>query len=133
MTSASKSISRAAAITPEEMAQYKATARRRWQAEQAARQVRHAQAWEVARQAADLLKRDFGVQRVVAFGSLLYPYRFDERSDVDLAAWGLTSRNWLKAWGAVQNLSREIEVDVVDVNTCSPGLLAVIEAEGVDL
>lgn len=120
-------------ISAEEMAVYKATARRRWEAEKQRNLARHAQAWELAREAAALLKRDFQVTRVVVFGSLLHPHRFDERSDVDLAAWGLTTKNWLKAMAAVHELSRDIELNVVDVKRCSPELLAVIEQEGDEL
>ena len=117
-------------ISAKEMAVYKATARRRWEAEKQRNLARHAHAWELARAAAVLLKRDFQVTRVVVFGSLLHPHRFDERSDVDLAAWGLTTKNWLKAMAGVHELSRDIELNVVDVARCSPELLAVIEQEG---
>jgi predicted nucleotidyltransferase len=73
------------------------------------------------------------VTRVVLFGSLPQPARFTLWSDVGLAAWGLTPANWLKAIGAVSRLSDEIELNLVDVETCSPALLAVIEREGVPL
>lgn len=117
-------------ISMKAMAQYRQTARLRWEREQAQREARRAQAWQLARQAADLLRRDFGVGRVVLFGSLIHPDRFSPHSDVDLAAWGLTSKNWLKAMAAVRYLSDEIELNLVDVGCCSPELLAVIEQEG---
>jgi predicted nucleotidyltransferase len=120
-------------ITPEEMKAYKRTARARWQSEQKQLADRRDKAWKLANQAARLLKEQFGVQRVAAFGSLTHPDRFTRWSDVDLAAWGLTSDNWLKAIGAVNSLSREIELNLVDVTTVSPELYAVIEKEGVDL
>ena len=120
-------------ITPEEMKAYKRTARARWQSEQKQLGDRRERAWQLANQAARLLKEQFGVQRVVAFGSLIHPDRFTRWSDVDLAAWGLTSSNWLKAIGAVNSLSREIELNLVDVTTVSPELYAVIEREGVNL
>jgi predicted nucleotidyltransferase len=90
-------------------------------------------AWQLARRAAAMLKEQYGVSRVVLFGSLIHPDRFTVRSDVDLAAWGLTSANWLKAIGAVRNLSREIELNLVDVSTCSSELLAIVEQEGLPL
>lgn len=113
-------------ITPEEMAQYRRAARRRWQQEQARRE----RAWQLARQAADLLRQKYGVERVVVFGSLTHPDRFSLHSDLDMAAWGLTAKNWLKAMGAVRYLSEEIEVNLVDAGCCSPELLAVIERDG---
>ena len=67
------------------------------------------------------------------FGSLAHPDRFTLWSDVDLAAWGLTPTNWLKAIGAIRELSDEIELNVVDVEWCSPQLLAAIGREGVSL
>ncbi|MFN8499752.1 MAG: nucleotidyltransferase domain-containing protein [Anaerolineae bacterium] len=120
-------------ISEEEMAVYKRTALRRLEAERRRRDARRVRGWELAREAAALLKRDYGAARVVAFGSLLDPERFTEQSDVDVAAWGLTSANWLKAMGAVQDLSREIEINLVDVGACSPALLAAIERDGVEL
>jgi predicted nucleotidyltransferase len=117
-------------ISAEQMQVYRRTARQRWQAEQAQLARRRERAWELARQAAEMLRRDFAAVRVVVFGSLVQEGRFTEWSDVDLAAWGLDSKNWLKAIGAVQRLSDEIELNVVDVGSCSPELLAAIEREG---
>jgi predicted nucleotidyltransferase len=120
-------------IPVEEMEKYKRTARRRWEHEQMDRQARREKAWQLAGQAAALLKRGFDVERVAVFGSLIHPGRFNASSDVDLAAWGLTPTNWLKAMAAVRNLSDEIDLNLVDVECVSPELLKVIEREGVDL
>ena len=120
-------------IPAEQMEQYKRTARTRWQAEKERQDSRRERAWQLAHQAAKLLKREYGVQRVMLFGSLTYPDRFTLWSDVDLAAWGLTPASWLKAIGAVRELSDAIELNLVDVECCSPGLLAAIEREGVPL
>ena len=120
-------------IPAEQMEQYKRTARARGQAERERRDARRERAWQLARQTAELLKRDYDVQRVVVFGSLIQSDRFTQRSDVDLAAWGLTSANWLRAIGAVNELSDEIELNLVDVACCSPELLAAIERDGVPL
>jgi predicted nucleotidyltransferase len=122
-------------IPDEQLKEYKRTARVRWQAEKAHTVARRARAWELAKQAAELLKRDYQVQRVVVFGSLVQPDRFTAYSDVDLAAWGLTSANWLKAIGAVRHLDRtgDIEINLVDTACCSDELLAAIERDGVSL
>ncbi len=120
-------------ISPEHMADYKRTARERWLAEKRQTAARRERAWRLAREAATLLKDNYGVRRVVAFGSLIHEGRFHLRSDVDLAAWGLTATNWLKAIGAVASLSNQIELNLVDVECCSPELLTVIEREGVPL
>ncbi len=120
-------------IPAEEMAQYRQTARRREAERRGRHEARRVQAWELAREAANLLRRHYGVERVAVFGSILSPDLFDDRSDVDLAAWGLTSVNWLRAIVAVQSLSREIELNLVDVDCCSPELRRVIERDGVML
>lgn len=122
-------------IPPKEMEEYRRTARARWQAEQKRRDARRERAWQLARRAAELLKREYGVRRLVVFGSLTHEGRFSEWSDVDLAAWGLTSANWLRAMSAVNGLpeAREIELNLVDVECCSPELLTLIERDGVPL
>ena len=120
-------------ISAEQMEQYKRTARLRWEQEQEQREKRREIAWELARRAAKLLKKEYNAQQVVLFGSVIDSSRFTIWSDVDLAAWGLTSANWLRAIAAVRDLSGEIELNLVDVNCCSPELLKVIEQEGVPL
>ena len=122
-------------IPAEELKQYKRAARARWRAEQERVAARRERAWELARQAAELLKREYNVQRVIIFGSLTHADSFTAWSDVDLAAWGLTSANWLKAIGAVRRLGDGdgIELNLVDVECCSPELLAAIERDGVSL
>lgn len=120
-------------IAAEEMEQYRRTARARWQRERKRSEARRERAWQLARQAATLLKEAYDVQRVVVFGSLAHPDRFTPWSDVDLAAWGLTSANWLGAMAAVRELSGEVELNLVDVACCSPELLVAIEREGVPL
>ena len=120
-------------MNEEQLTRYKRTARARHRWEQRQRQARQDHAWKAARQAAALLKREFGAQQVVVFGSLIHPRRFTRWSDVDLAAWGLTARNWLQASAAVRALSDEIEMNLVDVACCPADLQAVIEREGVPL
>lgn len=120
-------------ISAQEMEQYKQTARARWRARAARAKARRAHAWTVAREAAELLKTEFGVERVAVFGSAIHPGRFTLWSDLDLAAWGLTANNWLRAMGAVRQMSEEIEVNLVDVAACSPQLRQAIEEEGVIL
>jgi len=116
-----------------DMARYRASAQARWRSERAQRDRRRQRAWRLAEQAAALLKAQYGVEQVSVFGSLTHPDRFTEWSDVDLAAWGLTTANWLKASAAVRALASDIELNVVDVSVCSSELLAAIVREGVSL
>lgn len=120
-------------VTPEEMALYQATARRRWEQEQRELAQRQERAWELARQAATLLRERFDATRVVVFGSLVHQDCFTPWSDIDLAAWGIRPKDTFRAIGAVMDIDREIEINLVDVATCRPSLLTTIEREGVEL
>ncbi|MCL0076883.1 nucleotidyltransferase domain-containing protein [Dehalococcoidia bacterium] len=120
----------AAELTVEELEVYRRAARRRkWREPQ----ERRRRAWVLARRAADLLRERFRARRVVVFGSLVHEACFTPRSDVDLAAWGLRPEDTFRALGAVQYLDADIEVNLIDVATCSPSPLAVIELEGVEV
>jgi predicted nucleotidyltransferase len=112
---------------------YIETLRRRRRQTMMQRQARYQRAWQLAREAAELLRREYGATRVVVFGSLLRPSMFDDRSDVDIAAWGIAPQDTLRAMSAVAYLDKQIEVNLVDVNTCQPGVLHTIEHEGVDV
>jgi len=120
-------------ITPEQMAGYREGYRRRKAQRAQILTARHARAWQVARAGAALLKERFGAARVTVFGSVLRPERFSERSDVDLAVWGLDERLYLKAVSALLDLDPGISVDLVEAEFARPALLAVIEEEGVAL
>jgi predicted nucleotidyltransferase len=120
-------------LSAEELAQYRQTAMRR-QLERASKmKARMAQAWELARKAAQALREQYHAERVVVFGSLLHEARFTEWSDVDIAAWGIPADQTFRAIGTVMDVDQSFEINLVDVNTCTPSLLQVIEQEGVDL
>jgi predicted nucleotidyltransferase len=123
----------AKAVTPKELAAYRAAARRRWEQEQHERARRRKRAWEVARQAAQLLKKEFGATRVAVFGSLARTDSFTRWSDVDLAAWGLRPEDTFRAMGAVMDLDKKIKVNLVDIEVCRPSVRAAIEREGIEL
>ncbi len=120
-------------ITPEQMAAYKAGARRRQERERQALRERERRAWELARQAATALREQFGVSRVVVFGSLVHPGWFTPWSDVDIAAWGIKPEDTFRAIGVVMDLDTDIPLNLVDVGACSASLLETIERDGVPL
>lgn len=120
-------------ITKEQMASYRATARRREQARKEKFALRHKRAWQVAREAAGLLKEQFGAKQVGLFGSVLEPEFFDQRSDVDLAVWGLNEKDYYRAVARLLDIEPSISVDLVEVEFASPRLRATIEKEGVIL
>lgn len=96
---------------------------------------RYDQAWQVARQAADLLKSSFEAQRVVVFGSLIHRTAFTQWSDIDLAAWGIPVDRFYNAVAALTDLSRDFKIDLVapDTDILNDRLRKHIEEEGIGL
>ncbi|MBS3889592.1 MAG: nucleotidyltransferase domain-containing protein [Firmicutes bacterium] len=117
----------------EDMSVYRAAAKLQQEQEAKLLLCRKEKAWEIARQAAALLKTNFGAERVAVFGSLLRPDCFTRWSDVDIAAWGLALGDTFRAIGAVMDLGEDIEVNLVDMNTCRDALRLIIEQEGQEL
>lgn len=89
--------------------------------------------FHLARKAAKVLRTQFQVKRVAVFGSLLHEARFTRWSDIDIAVWGLSPDQTFRAIGAVMDLDSSMELNLVDVNTCSCSLLKAIEQEAVDI
>jgi len=119
--------------TPEQIEVYAATLRART-AETARRRLeRREQAWTVARQAAQILRAQFGAIRVWVFGSLAEGDHFTEHSDIDMAATGLTPALHLEALGRLLRLSPDFEFDLVDLDHCPRGLGQAVEQSGVDV
>jgi len=96
-------------------------------------QERWQQAQQLARDAAQRLRKDFGARRVVLFGSAVEQSLFTRWSDVDLAVWGVSPERFYAAVGAVTSLHTDIPVDLVDAEQCSEDLKRAIEQEGVEL
>jgi len=123
----------AAQVTKEEMAVYRATARQREEQERQERLQRTQRALALAQQAAALLKSQFGARQVILFGSLARRGLFHQRSDVDLAVAGIKSQVFWRAWGALDALGHEFEINLVDMETASPALRQEVEREGMEL
>jgi predicted nucleotidyltransferase len=96
-------------------------------------QERWQQAQQLARDAAQRLRDQFGARRVVLFGSAVERSLFTRWSDVDLAAWGVPPERFYEAVAAVTSLRVDIPVDLVDAEQCSKDLKEVIGREGVEL
>lgn len=94
---------------------------------------RRQQAWRVARQAAKLLRDEYGARKVVVFGSLAHEDWFTPWSDIDLAAWGIPPERFYGAVAAVTGLSPTFQVDLVDSDACLSSLSAMVEREGIEL
>ncbi|PWH19956.1 MAG: hypothetical protein DDG58_03795 [Ardenticatenia bacterium] len=120
-------------ITPEQMEAYRRTARRREAQAVRAAAARRERALSVARTAAQLLKEQYAATRVVLYGSALDPRRFGQHSDIDLAAEGISPADFWRAWGAVEQLAPEFEINLIPLETASPSLLDHINTQGIEL
>ncbi len=118
-------------ITPAQMEIYRKSAREREASNKAQLEARRQHAWELARQAALILKAEFGASRVVVFGSLLHPELYHGHSDVDLAVWDV--QHYFRAVARLLDLDPRIEFDLVPIEDARPGILSVIERDGVEL
>lgn len=94
---------------------------------------RRRRAWRVARQAAELLRHQFGASKVVVFGSLAHRAWFTPRSDVDLAAWDIPADRFYQAVARILDLSADFRIDLVDPSDCSSSLRQTIEREGIEV
>lgn len=92
---------------------------------------RQQQGLEVARIAAQILKQEFGVQRVVIFGSMLDHERMWWGSDIDLAVWGLPQSDLFKAGAAIER-GHNFSIDLVEIQNARPHILNAVE-QGVEL
>jgi len=95
--------------------------------------LRLTQARKIARRAAATLKKQFGVKKVVLFGSVTHPALFHLRSDIDIAVWGLRGRKYYRAVGILQALDPGIGIDLIAYEEATPSLKAVIRREGKEL
>lgn len=116
-----------AALSPAELEAFRQALKARPKLTKSQDEARFQKAWTVARRAAAILKQDFGVKKVVAFGSLTQPALFHKHSDVDLAVWGLAERDYFRAVGILQGLDDSIEVDLIEYENASDSMQATIQ------
>ena len=80
--------------------------------------------------AARLLYTTYGATQGVLFGSTAHPQRCHERSDVDLAAWGIGERAYVRAVADLNALDSHIFVDLVCGEEAPPSWIERIQQEG---
>jgi len=117
----------------EEISAYRREAEKRRQKDLTQLKERRQKAWCIAYKAAKLLRERYNASRVVVFGSILREDCFGIWSDIDIAAWGIVSSDTFRAMGDLMDLSDEIDVALVDITTCRPGLREAIERKGKDI
>jgi predicted nucleotidyltransferase len=120
-------------LSPTELASYRKALKSRVTTVRSRADSRLKNARKVASRAAMLLKKEFGVKKIVAFGSLTQPGLFHLRSDVDLAIWGLTGREYYRAVGILQSLDPDIQVDLIVFEDASKTIQETILREGKEL
>ena len=115
------------------MAKYRRSALARQRAQQQEADQRRQVAWEVARQAAHLLRKAFGATRVVAFGSLAHGAWFNSDSDIDLAVEGVPAEAFWRAWAAVDRVDSSFAIDLVAIEAASAAFRTEFVDQGVAL
>ena len=85
------------------------------------------------RDAAKQLKSQFGVKRVILFGSLADKDWFVPNSDIDLAVEGLPVSDFWSAWRIVEDVIGDRPVDLVEIETASDSLRNAIQKYGMEL
>jgi predicted nucleotidyltransferase len=117
-------------VPSEQIAIYRKTAEQNLQNSHVQREKRREKAWRSVQLASNLLKEKFGVTKVMVFGSLIHQDCFTVWSDVDIAAWGLSTLDTFKAMGEVRELDESIEINLIDINIFQSSLLERILQEG---
>ena len=120
----------ALSLTPKEIESYRRAALLVKPKQRENVKARRLRAWQVARKAAKMLKTKFGVEKVMVFGSLVHPALFHERSDVDLAVWGLGGREYYRAVSVLLDIEPSISIDLIAFEDVRPALQQVILKEG---
>lgn len=93
---------------------------------------RWAKAWVKLPELLTVLRERFAAKRVVIFGSLAAKDTFTHWSDIDLAVWGIAPERFYEAVAALNDLSPDIKIDLVDPERCrATAINAQIETEGI--
>jgi len=88
---------------------------------------------ERARKVAAILKSQFGVRRVVLFGSLsIEPWK-GVGSDIDFAIEGLETKSYWEAWRVAEEEMVDHPVDLVEIESASESLRQSIDKYGIEL
>ncbi len=116
-------------LSPAELEFYRQALRKRKRVKTLAPE-RLARARKVARKAASILRKEFGVEKIVLFGSVTKPSLFHSRSDVDLAVWGVGEGRYFRAVSALLDIDPEISVDLIEFEFASPRMQEVILQDG---
>lgn len=116
-------------MTPQELQQYNPATH----LQDCLNPVRWEKAWAIVPQLVTLLKQNFGATRIVVFGSLTQRDSYTHWSDIDLAAWDIPPEQFYGAIAALNKLSPDINVDLIDPQRCqSVSVQHSIQREGIE-
>lgn len=86
------------------------------------------------RDIAELLRKQYGAETVMLFGSAVQGGRWwKESSDVDLAVKGIEGREFWQAYAAIEGMVPGHRIDLVDIDMATESLKAAIIRYGVKL
>jgi predicted nucleotidyltransferase len=122
-------------LNPKEWQRYIDAARRRPPLPELSvpEKVLREQRLERVHRAARQLKKQFGVEKVILFGSLVGASQFLPGSDVDLAVVGLRSEDYFEAWRVVEAMMEDCMVDLVEFEQVTDSLQQAILKYGVEV
>ena len=89
-------------------------------------------AWHITRKISAMLKNKYKAEKVIAFGSITTK-SFNDYSDIDIGVTGIPSDKFYKAVAETETLSNEFNIDLLDIEDCSPALKEKILHDGVNL
>lgn len=105
-------------LSPTQLQRYIVSAQERERDRLAKLEERRRSGLNLAKQAATLLKEEFGATQVILFGSLLTE-TFHESSDIDLAVMGLPEKQYFQAVGRLLGLG-DFDFDLVEIQQARP-------------
>lgn len=87
-----------------------------------------------ARNCSELLKREFGVDKVFLIGSLARDYRINEKTDIDLVVSGLPSKEYFSALNKLYKLvPKGVDIDLITEEKAADFVKTKIKNEGIEL
>jgi hypothetical protein len=90
-------------------------------------------AMEKARKVALMLKKKYGVKRVILFGSLARDKYLHKRTDIDLLVEGLKTEDLLRAGIDAWEITHPFDVDIIPMEKAEKGMIDIALKEGINL
>ncbi len=115
-------------ISPEQLGRYRTRLQQRLEQRKQEQLQRQERGWQVARQAAKILKSEWNASKVVLFGSMLETRKIHAHSDIDLAVWNLPEDDYDLTFANLLDINPEFLIDLVEIQHAKPGIMNAIEA-----